>query len=363
MATTSLRTRRAGVALIGAAAVFAFGTVATSASAAIPPVPAAHGGFVVHSFAAVGAEKSPDDITRLGSSIYVTFQNGVGPLGEASPTGIIASTIQQYSLDGKAGKSWSVTGKVDGLTADPSRDRLLLTANEDGNSSFLTLDPSSSASPKRFAYSGLTHGGGTDAISVYDHRIIVSASNPSDPAGPAAYTVELGSATATLTPVLADNATAVSANDDTEGTRVPLALTDPDSNQVVPRSSPRFGGAFMLDAQGDKQLIFLRGMNARAKTASVLAVSQPLDDTVFATSSRHTLWLTDPTHNTVDSVTGPFRAGEAFSTVTPDQGPTYLASLNLSTGNVTPVTGLTALTPKGLLFTGSAHRDDDPDRN
>ena len=361
MATTSFRTRRACLALLGATAVFALGGLATSASATTEP--AAHGRFVVHSFAAVGSEKSPDDITRLGSSIYVTFQNGVGPLGEASPTGVTASTIQQYSLDGKAGKSWSVVGKVDGLTADPSRDRLLLTANEDGNSSFLTLDPSRTAAPKRFAYAGLTHGGGTDAISVYDHRIIVSASNPSNPAGPAAYSVDLDGATATLTPLLSDNSTAVSANVGTEGAVVPLALTDPDSNQVVPRSSPRFGGAFMLDAQADKQLIFLGGKRESTKTVSVLAVTQPLDDTVFATSSRETLWLTDPTHNRVDSVTGPFRAGEAFSTVTPDQGPTSLASLNLSTGSLTPVAGLAGVTPKGLLFTEPSHRDDDPDRN
>lgn len=363
MATTSTRARRAGVALLGATAVFALGSVATSASATTAPASASHDRFVVHRFAAVGSETSPDDITRLGNSIYVTFQNGIGPLGEASPAGVTASTIQQYSLNGKAGKSWSVTGKVDGLTADPSRDRLLLTANEDGNSSFLTLDPSRTSAPKRFAYSGLTHGGGTDAISVYEHRIIVSASNPSNPAGPAAYSVELEGATAALTPVLADDSTAVSANAGTEGAVVPLALTDPDSNQVVPRSSPRFGGAFMLDAQADKQLIFLGGKRDSAKTVSVLAVTQPLDDTVFATSSRETLWLTDSTHNTVDAVTGPFRAGEAFSTVTPDQGATYLAALDLSTGSLTPVAGLAAVTPKGLLFAASSHGDDDPDRN
>lgn len=54
----------------------------------------------------------------MDDSVYVSFHNGVGPLGEPSAVGVAASTIQQYSLEGKPGKSWQVTGKVDGLTAD-----------------------------------------------------------------------------------------------------------------------------------------------------------------------------------------------------------------------------------------------------
>lgn len=134
--------------------------------------------YNIKSFPAVGTETGPDDITRLGGSLYVTFQNGVGPRGEPSRTGATASTIQQYGLDGKPGKSWQVTGKVDGLTAEPAHDRLLLTANEDCNSSFSTLNPHASNSLTHYTYVGLTHGGGTDAITVADGKIIVSASAP-----------------------------------------------------------------------------------------------------------------------------------------------------------------------------------------
>jgi hypothetical protein len=358
---------RACLVFASVAATAVLSTAALPANAS--PVVPAHHSFVVHSFKAVGAESKPDDITRLGNSIYVTFQNGVGPLGEPSPSGSTASTIQQYSLDGIAGRSWSVTGKVDGLTADASHDRLLLTANEDGNSSFLTLDPSDVAAAKRYTYQGLTHGGGTDAISVSRGSIIVSASNPSNPAGPAAYRVTLIGTDARLTPVLTDNAVAISANASTAGTSVQLALTDPDSNQLVPRASPRFGGTVMLDAQADKQLLFVTPgdeenfatkAKAKAKTEEavhVLSVAQPLDDTAFATRSRRTLWATDPTHNTVVEIIGPFTTGEAVSTVTPDVGATYLARLNLTDGSLTPIPELAAITPKGLLFTSATDTD------
>lgn len=356
---STIVTRRTRVCLLIAGAVATTALAATALPAAASP---AHSAFVVHSYAAIGAETSPDDITRLGNSIYVTFQNGVGPLGEASASGVTASTIQQYSLQGVPGRSWSVTGKVDGLTADPAKHRLLLTANEDGNSSFLTLDPSRASAPTRYTYQGLTHGGGTDAIAVKDDAIIVSASNPSNPAGPAAYRVALVGTTARLTPLFSDNSVATSANAATAGTPVQLALTDPDSNTIVPRSSARFGGSFVLDSQGDQQLIFATTAD-RGETAAhglqVLSVAQPLDDTAFATESHRTLWATDPAHNTVDRITGDFTPGEAVSAVTPDTGSDSLARLNLTDGSLAPIPGLTAVTPKGLLFTGPAGDDED----
>ncbi len=359
MSTTPNVRRRTGLVFAGAAATAALCAAAFPA-AAITPGPA-HPPYVVHRFAVVGTETSPDDLTRLGDSIYVSFQNGVGPLGEPAPSGATASTIQQYSLKGVPGKSWSVTGKVDGLTADADHKRLLLTANEDGNSRFLTLDPSGSAAPKSYTYRGLTHGGGTDAIAVAGGHIIVSASNPSIPAGPAAYRVTLEGTVARLTPVLNDNSVASSANPSTAGQPVQLALTDPDSNQVVPRSSARFGGAFMLDAQADKQLLFVSSKDsdkgAAGASVQVLSVAQPLDDTAFATRSNRTLWATDPTHDTVVEITGPFAAGEAVSTVTPDVGPTSLAQLSLTDGSLTPIPELAAITPKGLLFTSAADVD------
>jgi hypothetical protein len=351
--------KRTSLAVVGTAI-----TAATLGAASMLPAsavghdgPAPAAGFSVRTYPAVGTESHPDDITRLGDRVYVSFQNGVGPLGEPAPSGATASTVQQYRLDGTPGESWQVPGKVDGLTADSAHHRLLLTTNEDGNSGFSTLTPGAPQPLRTYAYTGLTHGGGTDAISVVRGKIVVSASNPADTTRPAAYTVNLIGTSARLTPIIADTSVATAVNGPHAGQSAPLALTDPDSNTVVPAGSPRFAGDLMLDAQGDQQLIFAHDAGTRRQTLNVLSVSAPLDDTAFATQDATTLWVTDPTHNVVDSVTGPFTAGQAISAVTPDTGPTYLAALNLTDGSLTPIKELATIEPKGLLFTGTRDQD------
>lgn len=113
----------------------------------------------------------------------------------------------------------------------------------------------------------------------------------------------------------------------------------------------------MLDAQRDQQLIFAAHLGTSNQTLHALTVAQPLDDTVFAAHQDQTLWVSDPSSNSVYSVTGPFTPGQAISTVSPDTGATSLAALDLGTGSLTPVPELASIHPKGLLFTGS--RDED----
>lgn len=356
MSVAPNKLKRTSTVLVGAA-VTAVTMASTMMPASAAEKPEMQTGYTVKTFSPVGAESGPDDITRMGDSVYVSFQNGVGPLGEPSKTGETASTIQQYSLDGNPGKSWRVAGKVDGLAADPAHDRLLLTANEDGNSSFSTLTPDEGKPLTTYMYSGLTHGGGTDAVSVVKGQILVSASAPADTSGPAVYSVALQGTTATLDPVFSDNAAATAANGPQAGQKTALALTDPDSNTVVPASAPRFKNDFILDAQADMQLIFASNPGTTKPSLQVLSVAQPLDDTVFAASTGQTLWVTDPKDNKVYSVTGPFKAGQAISTVAPDAAPTYLAELDLTTGGLTPIKELAAIHPKGLAFTGSSDHE------
>src|SRR5579859_2635521 len=135
----TLPTRRRALILGAAVSAAAITCTAVPAMAA-PAAPATS--FSVKAFQGTGAESKPDDITRLGNSIYVAYQNGVGPMGEPSSSGATASTVQQYSLDGKPGASWSITGKIDGMGADEAGQRLIVTTNEDGNSSLHTLTPS-----------------------------------------------------------------------------------------------------------------------------------------------------------------------------------------------------------------------------
>lgn len=44
---------------------------------------------------------APDDNTYLDGPLFVAFQNGVGPQGQASPTGNMDSTIVELSRQGR----------------------------------------------------------------------------------------------------------------------------------------------------------------------------------------------------------------------------------------------------------------------
>jgi hypothetical protein len=200
---------------------------------------------------------------------------------------------------------------------------------------------------------------------VYRGQILISASNPKDTTVPAVYRAMLSGTTATLTPVFFDDSSATVANTDSPlyGQQVTLALTDPDSNTVVPGSSPRFGRDFVLDSQGDQQEVFAGNAGTANQKLFVLNLSQSVDDTAWATASRGTLYSTDGKH-TVYAVRGHFNVGMAFSAVTPanannappNPGPNYLATLNLYTGVLTPVPGIT-FTAKGLIFVAGGEND------
>jgi len=79
-------------------------------------------------------------------------------------------------------KTIDVTGKVDGLTADPALGVLIATLNEDDNSRFNLVDPLTGA-VVTYTYSpipAVDNTGGTDSIAVRDGNIYVSHSNPYD---------------------------------------------------------------------------------------------------------------------------------------------------------------------------------------
>jgi hypothetical protein len=333
-------------------------------------VSAASGGYtttVLASGGALGFTK-PDDLTAMDGAIFTAYQNGIGPNGEAAPNGEKQSAVVGYGFDGSVLNTWRLTGKVDGLTADPELGVLIATVNEDGNSSLYTIQPgvSGAAGVTHYMYdqTSLAHGGGTDAISIYQGQILISASAPSPaPADvPAVYLVQLAGGVAHLTSFFSDEATATVANAGASG-QVQLALTDPDSNAVVPFTSPRFGGDFVLDSQGDQQQIYVRGLSPSPQTMSVLNLTQSVDDTQWITKPAGTLYATDPTANEIVAVQGDFDPGTAFTSATPgdannappNPGPNFLATLDLQTGAVTAVPGLT-IQPVGLLYVPRSER-------
>ncbi len=320
----------------------------------------------------------PDDITVLHGIIYVGFQNGVGPQGQGSTDGNRDSTVVAFTSQGKRVGQWDIRGKCDGLTADPGTGKVIATVNEDANSSLYTIAPDAwrGGQVEHYSYNEpLPHKGGTDAISVYHGQLLISASAPGttgaaapNAAYPAVYDVSLDGRThvATVHPLFSDEAQATVANSGAgAGKVVHLALTDPDSSEVVPPVAPRFRGDFMLTSQGDQQQIYVRHAGASHQALSVLNLSQSVDDTAWAASWHGRLYATDNGGDTVDVVTGSFRPGTAFAAVTPcgsNSAPAtcpappkypanYLGLLNMSTGQISPVTlHGAALHPQGLLF-------------
>jgi hypothetical protein len=319
----------------------------------------------------------PDDITRWGGHLFVGFQNGVGPQGEPSSDGNRDSTVVELTLSGRVVAQWDVVGKTDGVTADPGHG-VLATVNEDAHSSLYLINPSAPAGDAvtHYSYSeALSHHGGTDAISIDHGMILISASAPGttgiagpQPTYPAVYTstLDASSKIAKMTPLFYDESSATVANEGApkSGKTTTLALTDPDSNEIVP-SGARFAGDFMLTSQGDKEQIYVDAPGTSHQTLSVLSLSQSVDDTAWPTSTTGSLYSTDSTNNAIDLVSGTFTVGEPIVAVTPcgaNGAPAtcpatgypadYLATMNANTGEITPVTmtGAGYVPQGGLAF-------------
>jgi hypothetical protein len=316
---------------------------------------------------------NPDDITQLNGHIFVGFQNGVGPQGEPSASGNTDSTIVEFSLSGHELAQWDVTGKCDGVTADPQTGQLIATVNEDANSSVYLISPHAGSTPVQYQYSvPLPSNGGTDAISVYHGTVLISASAPGTTSGtapsasaPAIYRVwfDQSSHTAYVDGLFGDEAPALvaNANSSSFGTFETLALTDPDSNEVVPDYADRFAGDFMLTSQGDQEQLFY---SSPWEPLRALSLSASVDDTGWPSDRSDTLYTTDNGADKVIEVTGPFQRGSEIAAVTPCDssnapstcpGPgypsNYLGQVNPYTGAITalPVSG-PSFEPQGLLL-------------
>lgn len=310
-------------------------------------------------FATGGTLTNPDDITALDGRVFVAWQNNTQPDGSGGG----ASTVVAYRGNGAAAGSWQIPGHVDGLTADPAARDVIATSNEDAHSSLYMIAPHRDGAMglRRYTYSpdpSTLAGGGTDAISIVGKKILISASNPQNATGPAVFqaVIPRDGSVATLTSYFDDDSTATDA---ITGKQVTLHLTDPDSNAVVPRRASPYGGGFVLNSQGDSELIFAADQGDSAPSLTVLnlnagsASSQApqVDDVRWASSPHGTLLATDGQANKVYAITGSFGRG-AVLTAIPNDSPSLggnIGTIDLASGTVTPiVTGLQA--PKGLLY-------------
>jgi hypothetical protein len=392
-AATAVSLAFAGTAVASATPAVASATpaVASATPAAYPRQGARFGVHVVlngarlrHTFIPAGSSAprtealaDPDDITVLGHHLFSGFQNGVGPQGQPSTDGNAFSTIVEYTATGHVVQQWDIKGKCDGVTADTAAHLLIATVNEDANSSIYTITPGALPGEQVAHYrynEPLPHFGGTDAISVYHNLVLISASAPGttgmpapQPTYPAAYIVTFNSRTlvATMHALFYDEAAARVANTGAGfGKAVNLALTDPDSNEIVPAGAPRFGGDFMLTSQGDEEQIFVQPHGGFDSHLWVLKLTHSVDDTAWARSASGKLYGDNTSQDEVEVVTGPFPLGSIWAAVTPcDENsapatcpgpgypPNYLGTLNPWTGLLTrvPLAG-PSFRPQGMVF-------------
>jgi hypothetical protein len=352
-----------------AAALLFAGAVAPAIALGAPSAPP---GFTVTTFRAAPSTTPPttgaDDITSLGHDVFIGWQNGVGPKGEPnSKTGQTTSRLVEYSSAGKPIASWELTGKIDGVGGDPSGHRVIASVNEDGNSSLYTITPSapSGQQVRHYTYSpapdsgstgGVLTGGGTDTVTIFRGHIYVTASAPATVEATAVFEAQLNPSTgiATLKATFEDSA---KARDAVTGERFKLQLTDPDSSAVVPSTSPRFGGDFVLVSQGDQQLIFARRLTASSNDLTRLLLRRGngragVDDVRWSEGRHGRLIVVDNGTGAVYAVSGDFKAGTAFGsldTVGRNANTTEVDTIDLKTGQLTPfLTGLA--TAKGLLW-------------
>lgn len=272
------KTARTALGLVAAVTALSAVTAPSAFAATASAVPSVH----LKLFAAAPSGlKNPDDITKLGDLLFVAYQNGAQ--SDGSPAGVLSDVLAFDLKTGTVKHHYQFPGKVDGLTADSRHHRVLVTVNEDLNSSLYTITPSEdenapikhytySPSPAQTGSDGVN--GGTDALSISSNgTIYVAHSNP-DGSLPGAnntaavYTVKLDDSTAKLTPVFGINDTAAVINPAAGAPKsAPLGLTDPDSNRWVPG---RDGGTLIQDAQADSKLVYVSDLDAKKPTVRQL---------------------------------------------------------------------------------------------
>ena len=191
-------------------------------------------------------------------------------------------------------------------------------------------------------------------------HILITASHAGTKTGTAVFKVVLSppssssaAGTAALSPTFLDDASA--ANGNTGSGSATLALGDVDSGAIVPQSSPRFGGSYVITDQTALELVFA-GNIFNGTGLTVLKTQFGLDDILWTTSTAGTLYVVDkgPTKSlpavsasALYKVTGPFTKNMVLASN--DGIGDQVVSVNLNNGNLTPfVQHLN--TTKGLVY-------------
>jgi hypothetical protein len=369
------------LAALGVAVTAAVGVIASSGAAK----PAGSAGFKLTKLASMPAGVTNcNDVATIGTAdytqakvplgkLFVGCSNGVLSNGRGGPPNRKAdtSTLVEFTTAGKYVKQWSVDNQIAGMGAEPLHRRILMPLDSSSNTELVFLDPNipGSYSEIQYAYSpnpqsasaakSLYTGGGTQSVVVDSNDdIFVTASHPKRLAATASFKVVLsapsgpsGKGAATLSPTFSDDATA--ANGNTGKGKVKLALREIDANAIVPKSSRRYGGDYVVDDEATHQLVFSSKVTS-GKGLTVLTTALGLRDIRWATSKGGTFYLVRRgtqkplAKSSLYKVTGPFVTGDAYATTSNGE----LVRVNLSNGKLTPIVSGIG-TGVGLLYVNS----------
>lgn len=341
----------------------------SQAAVAAPAKPTVPTGFTITKVAdAPEGTGNCDDLGFLDGNLFVGCKNKTTSSGEGGN-----STLVEYTPAGAVVQTWSIKHQIDGLAGDPLTHQVIVSLDENENTLLATVTPSAPAGRQVTYYNlspdpcaattpiALRTGGGTNHVAVdAAGHVLVSASNGHEIAATAVFKVALippsspsGIGTAALSPTFLNNAIATKGNDGT-GT-IPLHLTDVDSAAIVPTSSPRFGGSYVISDQTALELVFANNIfNGTGLT--VLKMPFGVDDLVWPTSPAGTLYVVDfgvsvelpkIAASALWKVTGPFTTNMVLASN--DGEADQVVKVNFTTGALTPfIRHLN--TTKGLVY-------------
>jgi hypothetical protein len=299
----------------------------------------------------LGVYFQPDSIAAVDGRIYVGFGNNVSTTGGDGKS----STIVEYDQNGNVLNTFSVLGHNDGLKVDPKTKQLWAMQNEDGNPNLAIINPIT-GSQKVFTFGPMPHGGGLDDIVFRGDDVYFSASNPANnPNNKPAIVRGIfnGSSVINVAPVLMG--TAIATDIPTESP-VALNLQDPDSMIL-----DQFGD-IVLDSQADGELIIVERPGSLDQAVWHLGLtlngaSTQIDDTIFATSARGRILVSDRDGETIYSITKDVFSPQAAYSATPAS----VGSLDMNAGVITDVvTGM--VSPHGMSFISQQNGAKDKDK-
>ena len=293
--------------------------------------------------AATTTANHPDNVVVAGSNVFIGWQNITAKDGTDTKT----STIAEYTTTGKMLKSWSVIGHTDGMRMQPGSNVLWVMCDEDGNPRLFTINPASGGPTQIKLPSPTPWGGGFDDIQFTGGNAYIDASNPAlNAAGnniyAALYKVSISGTTATLTKVLMANTKATTLIPPTS--TVTLNLTDPDSMMIDPT------GTLVLDSQGDGEMLWLKNVGTPQQSVSVLSVGTQVDDTVWPTSAKGCILVSDNGSGVYTICSNVWVPDTPYVSAPNDSGVIgFVGTLSMSSGIVQPIVAGFA-NPHGMAF-------------